>query len=78
MRAMRLTAFAAVFIGILVVSVTCQEVEDLAPELEACRAQVRVSAVHTDKSEPLFPPQPSSPISPRAAPSAASPRLCAR
>jgi hypothetical protein len=46
MRAMRLTAFLALFLSLLVVSATCQEVEDLAPELEACRAQVRTSDVY--------------------------------
>ena len=46
MRAMRLTAFLALFLSLLVASATCQEVEDLAPELEACRAQVRTSDVY--------------------------------
>jgi hypothetical protein len=46
MRVMRLTAFLALFLGLLVASATCQEVEDLAPELEACRAQVRTSDVY--------------------------------
>jgi hypothetical protein len=46
MRAMRLTAFLALFLGLLVASATCQEVDDLAPDLEACRAQVRASNVY--------------------------------
>ena len=39
-------AFLALFLSLLVASATCQEVEDLAPELEACRAQVRTSDVY--------------------------------